>query len=93
MLVNNGGNEEDSSDVLVIPTDQQQKLLPRANEREREKTHPPTIMSAAAPNAIDDSNTQLLMDNLEPQSIASQPEQDRMPQLSNEYQVCAKPLN
>lgn len=92
-----GEDEEDSSDGLLIPADQQQQLLSKSIDRENEKAQPTstqnpstTNVSAAAPNAIDDFNTQLSLDDLAPpQSVAPQPEQDRTPQLSDEYQVCA----
>lgn len=92
-----GEDEEDSSDGLLIPADQQQQLLSKSIDRENEKAqqptstqNPPANVPAAAPNAIDDFNTQLSLDDLAPpQSVAPQPEQDRTPQLSDEYQVCA----
>lgn len=89
-----GEDEEDSSDGLLIPADQQQQLLSKSIDRENEKAqptstqNPPANVPAAAPNAIDDFNTQLSLDDLAPpQSVAPQPEQDRTPQLSDEYQV------
>lgn len=89
-----GDDEEDSSDLL-IPADRQQQLLSRSIEGETEngdriqhsnlqnnqQPQPP-------PNAIDDFNTQLSLDDLAPpQSVAPQTEPDRTPQLSDEYQV------
>lgn len=95
-----GEDEEDSSDGLLIPADQQQQLLSKSIDRENEKSQPapaqnstsnvPTAAAAAAaaPNPMDDFNTQLSLDDLAPpQSVAPQPEQDRTPQLSDEYQV------
>lgn len=89
-----GEDEEDSSDGLLIPADQQQQLLSKSIDRENDKAqptsqqNPPANVPAAAPNAIDDFNTQLSLDDLAPpQSVAPQPEQDRTPQLSDEYQV------
>lgn len=93
-----GEDEEDSSDGLLIPADQQQQLLSKSIDRENEKSQPAPAQNpsangsaaaaAAAPNAMDDFNTQLSLDDLAPpQSVAPQPEQDRTPQLSDEYQV------
>lgn len=94
-----GEDEEDSSDGLLIPADQQQQLLSKSIERENEnvnenegendsKTQPTSSQAPQPPNAIDDFNTQLSLDDLAPpQSVAPQPEPDRTPQLSDEYQV------
>lgn len=85
-----GEDEEDSSDGLLIPADQQQQLLSKSIDRENEsdpKTHP-TSTNSNAPNAMDDFNTQLSLDDLAPpQSVAPQQEPDRTPQLTEEYQV------
>lgn len=87
-----GEDEEDSSDGLLIPADQQQQLLSKSIDRENEsdaKAQASSTQNATAPNAMDDFNTQLSLDDLAPpQSVAPQPEPDRTPQLSdNEYQV------
>lgn len=84
-----GEDEEDSSDGLLIPADQQQQLTAKSIDRENEKTQAAGQTSTvAAPNAIDDFNTQLSLDDLAPpQSVAPQTEPDRTPQLSDEYQV------
>lgn len=84
-----GEDEEDSSDGLLIPADQQQQLLSKSIDRENESdAKASSTQNATAPNAMDDFNTQLSLDDLAPpQSVAPQPEQDRTPQLSDEYQV------
>lgn len=86
-----GEEEEDSADGLLIPADQQQQLLSKSIDRENEndaKAQPTTSQNPQPPNAIDDFNTQLSLDDLAPpQSVAPQPEPDRTPQLSDEYQV------
>lgn len=86
-----GEDEDDSSDGLLIPADQQQQLLSKSIDRENEsdgKAQATTSQSSNPPNAMDDFNTQLSLDDLAPpQSVAPQPEQDRTPQLSDEYQV------
>lgn len=89
-----GDDEEDSSDLL-IPADQQQQLLSRSIDRETEngdRIQHSNIQNnqqqQSAPNAIDDFNTQLSLDDLAPpQSVTPQTEPDRTPQLSDEYQV------
>lgn len=86
-----GEEEEDSSDGLLIPADQQQQLLSKSIDRDSDKSQSSSNQnssSAAAPNAMDDFNTQLSLDDLAPpQSVAPQPEPDRTPQLTEEYQV------
>lgn len=86
-----GEDEEDSSDGLLIPADQQQQLLSKSIDRENDsdpKSQATSSQNANAPNSMDDFNTQLSLDDLAPpQSVAPQPEQDRTPQLSDEYQV------
>lgn len=85
-----GEEEEDSSDGLLIPADQQQQLLSKSIDRDNEKTQSSSTSqnSQPAPNAIDDFNTQLSLDDLAPpQSVAPQQEPDRTPQLTEEYQV------
>lgn len=89
-----GEDEEDSSDGLLIPADQQQQLLSKSIDREndsdakqQQQQQQPTSTSNG-PNAMDDFNTQLSLDDLAPpQSVAPQQEPDRTPQLSDEYQV------
>lgn len=85
-----GEEEEDSSDGLLIPADQQQQLLSKSIDRDSDKAQPSATQSTtnvAAPNAMDDFNTQLSLDDLAPpQSVAPQ-EPDRTPQLTEEYQV------
>lgn len=86
--------EEDSSDGLLIPADQQQQLLSKSIDRENDndpKSSAATSTTAPPPNSIDDFNTQLSLDDLAPQSVAPQPEPDRTPQLSDEYQSLATP--
>lgn len=85
-----GEDEEDSSDGLLIPADQQQQLLSKSIDRDNEnnpkasgKTAPPN----SVPNAMDDFNTQLSLDDLAPPQSVAPPELDRTPQLSDEYQV------
>lgn len=88
-----GEDEEDSSDGLLIPADQQQQLLSKSIDRENDGDPKPAASQSTqsnAPNAMDDFNTQLSLDDLAPpQSVAPQPEPepDRTPQLSDEYQV------
>lgn len=91
-----GEDEEDSSEGLLIPADQQQQLLSKSIDRENDngsdsypKAQPTSNQpSQLAPNAIDDFNTQLSLDDLAPpHSVAPQTEPDRTPQLSDEYQV------
>lgn len=92
-----GEEEEDDSESLLIPADQQQQLLSKSIDTTHEidstkNVQPPT--STAAQDAIDDFNTQLSLDDLAaPQSVAPQqePEPDRTPQLSDEYQSLATP--
>lgn len=87
-------DEEDSSDLL-IPADQQQQLLSKSIDRENESDaksqagsqNQQSASGNAPPSSIDDFNTQLSLDDLAPQSVAPPPEQDRTPQLSDEYQV------
>lgn len=97
LIRRDGEDEEDSSDGLLIPADQQQQLLSKSIDRENEndndndndpKAQPTATQNPQPPNAIDDFNTQLSLDDLAPpQSVAPQPEPDRTPQLSDEYQV------
>lgn len=85
-----GEEEEDSSDGLLIPADQQQQLLSKSIDRDNEKAQTTSAQNsgtAAAPNAIDDFNTQLSLDDLAPPQSVAPPEPDRTPQLSDEYQV------
>lgn len=86
-----GEDEEDSSDGLLIPADQQQQLLSKSIDRDNEsdaKSQASSSQNVNAPNPMDDFNTQLSLDDLAPpQSVAPQPEPDRTPQLSDEYQV------
>lgn len=91
-----GEDEEDSSDGLLIPADQQQQLLSKSIDRGSESdskttqntTNTQSTNASNPPNTIDDFNTQLSLDDLAPpQSVAPQPEPDRTPQLSDEYQV------
>lgn len=84
-----GEDEEDSSEGLLIPADQQQQLLSKSIDRENDNDpKSSTTQSSSAPNPMDDFNTQLSLDDLAPpQSVAPQPEPDRTPQLSDEYQV------
>lgn len=87
-----GEDEEDSSDGLLIPADQQQQLLSKSIDRDNEidpKAQSTSTQNAqsSAPNAIDDFNTQLSLDDLAPPQSVAPPEPDRTPQLSDEYQV------
>lgn len=89
-----GEEEEDSSESLLIPADQQQQLLSKSIDRKNDNdANEPKVQTSnphpnTVPNAIDDFNTQLSLDDLAPpQSIAPQTEPDRTPQLSDEYQV------
>lgn len=94
-LVRRDGDDEDDSSDLLIPADQQQQLLSRSIDRETEngdRIQHPNLQSnqqaQSVPNAIDDFNTQLSLDDLAPpQSVVAQIEPDRTPQLSDEYQV------
>lgn len=85
-----GEDEEDSSDGLLIPADQQQQLLSKSIDRESDSDPKPTSSQStqsSAPNAMDDFNTQLSLDDLAPPQSVAPPEPDRTPQLSDEYQV------
>lgn len=91
LMPRDGEEDDDSSDNLLIPADQQQQLLSKSidgagkapaadDDEDLSKTQPP--------QAIDDFNTQLSLDDLAPPSVAPQNEQDdRTPTLSDEYQV------
>lgn len=85
-----GEDEEDSSDGLLIPADQQQQLLSKSIDRDNEnnpKASGQTAPPNSVPNAMDDFNTQLSLDDLAPPQSVAPPELDRTPQLSDEYQV------
>lgn len=90
-----GDDEEDSSEGLLIPADQQQQLLSKSIDRDTEsgdRIQHSNLQNNrqphSTPNAVDDFNTQLSLDDLAPpQSVAPQTEPDRTPQLSDEYQV------
>lgn len=92
-----GEEEEDSSEGLLIPADQQQQLLSKSidrdeNEQDNEKINDDDLIKSQtniqqSQPAINDFDTQLSLDDLAMQSVAPPPEPDRTPQLSDEYQV------
>lgn len=91
LMPRDGGEDDDSSDNLLIPADQQQQLLSKSIDGVGKATvddDDEEMSKGQAPQAIDDFNTQLSLDDLAPASVAPQNEQDdRTPTLSDEYQV------
>lgn len=92
LMPRDGGEDEDSSDNLLIPADQQQQLLSKsidgAGKAAAAADDDEELAKGQAPQAIDDFNTQLSLDDLAPASVAPPNEQDdRTPTLSDEYQV------
>ena len=87
-------DDDDESDDLLLPANR------RGNVESDDESRPAEEDSsnAAAPSNVDAQaeheethdqqfNTQLSLDDLAPGSVAPQPETDRTPQLSDEYQV------
>lgn len=85
LMPRDGGDDDDSSDNLLIPADQQQQLLSKSIDGTGKAS---AADDGQPPQAVDDFNTQLSLDDLAPPSVAPQNEQDdRTPTLSDEYQV------
>lgn len=93
-------DDEDESDDLLQPVSESRGANARAESDDENNAGgssadlppPPAPIGYAADEAIDTSdpqqfNTQLSLDDLAPASVAPQPETDRTPQLSDEYQV------
>lgn len=92
-LVRRGGEDGgDDSDDLLQPVERSGENV----ESEDENATAPSASAELAPPATTDEpmdtsdqqfNTTLSLDDLAPPSVAPQPETDRTPQLSDEYQV------
>lgn len=79
--------EEEQSGEATAQTSDEPPLPPPTQQQPNQQAGNPQ-----AQQSIDDFNTQLSLDDLGPQSVAPQPEPDRTPQLSDEYQVIFSPL-
>lgn len=66
----------DQTDTPSLPPPTQQQANQQSSSSQPQPQQP-----------MEDFNTQLSLDDLGPQSVAPQPEPDRTPQLSDEYQV------
>lgn len=85
LMPRDGAEDDDSSDNLLIPADQQQQLLSKSIDGVGKDEE---LSKGSNAQAMDDFSTQLSLDDLAPPSVAPQNEQDdRTPTLSDEYQV------
>lgn len=87
-------NDEKNDEDTPKHSDDKQEETETQNQSDEPSLPPPTQQQASQQPAtaqpqqsIEDFNTQLSLDDLGPQSVAPQPEPDRTPQLSDEYQV------
>lgn len=103
-LVRREDDDDDESDDLLQPVSESRNAVRTESDDENNDTvstelppPPPVPLGDVADEPMDTSdpqqfNTQLSLDDLAPASVAPQPETDRTPQLSDEYQVSTRYL-